>query len=52
MTCPIKGVSKDCEKCKQFMYENCIYVRLWKKRKQGLPSKSSPYVPLDGGKDR
>ena len=49
--CPIKGVSEDCEGCPMIDWEDCVFVKLWQERKKGKPSKSSPYVPLDGGKE-
>lgn len=55
--CPIKGVSKDCEKCdgtsttweEDGKVMECVFVTVWKFRKKG-GSKSSPYKPLEGSK--
>lgn len=56
--CPIKGVSKDCEKCdgksatwkEDGKLKECVFVTVWKARQKG--STSSPYVPLEVGEEQ
>lgn len=53
MKCPIKGVSKDCEKCDgdtigwldiNMRRHECVFVTVWKRRKKA--GESRPYKPL------
>ena len=34
MKCPIKGVSKDCDKCHSRKINKCIYIIVWKHRQK------------------